>query len=102
MRICVIPGDGIGPEVLGAAAQVLRALVPAVELLEAEAGWATFQRLGTALPDATLAVARAADAVLFGAVASPSHPVPGYSSPIVRLRRELDLYANIRPVDGGR
>ncbi len=102
MRICVIPGDGIGPEVLGAATQVLRALVPAVELLEAEAGWATFQRLGTALPDATLAAARAADAVLFGAVASPSHPVPGYSSPIVRLRRELDLYANIRPVDGGR
>ena len=97
MRICVIPGDGIGPEVLGAATQVLRALVPAVELLEAEAGWATFQRLGTALPDATLAAARAADAVLFGAVASPSHPVPGYSSPIVRLRRELDLYANIRP-----
>jgi homoisocitrate dehydrogenase len=44
--------------------------------------------------------ARAADAILFGAVASPSHAVPGYRSPIVQLRRELDLYANIRPVSG--
>ncbi len=99
MRVCVISGDGIGPEVLGAAVDVLRAVVPAVNLIEVEAGWATFQRLGVALPDATLAAARAADAVLFGAVASPSHSVPGYRSPIVALRRELDLYANIRPVN---
>lgn len=98
MRICVIPGDGIGPEVIGAALPALRALAPDAELVEAEAGWAAFQRYGAALPAATLAAAQAADAVLFGAVASPSHPVPGYSSPIVRLRRELDLYANIRPV----
>ncbi|MEI6777503.1 MAG: isocitrate/isopropylmalate dehydrogenase family protein [Chloroflexales bacterium] len=100
MRVCVISGDGIGPEVLGAAVNVLRAVVPHVELTEAEAGWATFQRLGVALPDTTLTAARAADAVLFGAVASPSHNVPGYRSPIVALRRELDLYANIRPVVG--
>ncbi|MBX0328629.1 NAD-dependent isocitrate dehydrogenase [Oscillochloris sp. ZM17-4] len=100
MRVCVIPGDGIGPEVLGAAVDVLRAVAPDVELAEAEAGWAAFQRHGEALPAATLAAARAADAVLFGAVASPSHSVPGYRSPIVSLRRELDLYANIRPVVG--
>ncbi len=96
----MISGDGIGPEVLGAAVSVLRTVVPNVELIEVEAGWATFQRLGVALPDATLAAARVADAVLFGAVASPSHNVPGYRSPIVALRRELDLYANIRPVVG--
>jgi homoisocitrate dehydrogenase len=101
MRLCVIPGDGIGPEVIDAATAVLRALVPNVELEQAEAGWTTFQRRGTALPDATLSAARAADAVLFGAVASPSHSAPGYSSPIVRLRRELDLFANIRPVQSG-
>ena len=100
MRICVIPGDGIGPEVIGAATRVLLALAPDTELSEAEAGWATFQRHGAALPEATLAAARAADAVRFGAVASPSHAVAGYSSPIVRLRRELDLYANIRPTQG--
>ncbi|NTV65395.1 MAG: isocitrate/isopropylmalate dehydrogenase family protein [Oscillochloris sp.] len=97
MRVCVIPGDGIGPEVLGAAVEVLRAVAPDVELSEAAAGWATFQRQGVALPSETLAAARSADAVLFGAVASPSHNVPGYRSPIVALRRDLDLYANIRP-----
>ncbi|NTV04378.1 isocitrate/isopropylmalate dehydrogenase family protein [bacterium] len=97
MRVCVIPGDGIGPEVLASAVEVLRAVAPDVELSEAEAGWATFQRHGVALPSETLAAARAADAVLFGAVASPSHSVPGYRSPIVALRRDLDLYANIRP-----
>ncbi len=100
MRICVIAGDGIGPEVIGAATRVLLALAPAAELVEAEAGWGAFERHGAALPAATLAAARAADAVLFGAVASPSHAVPGYSSPIVRLRRELDLYANFRPTLG--
>ncbi|NNJ13689.1 isocitrate/isopropylmalate dehydrogenase family protein [Chloroflexales bacterium ZM16-3] len=100
MKVCVIPGDGIGPEVIGAAVEVLRAVAPAVELTEAEAGWAAFQRHGAALPTETLAAAKAADAVLFGAVASPSHSVPGYRSPIVALRRELDLYANIRPVVG--
>ncbi len=97
MRICVIPGDGIGPEVLGAATQVLCALVPEVELTEAEAGWGAFERHGVALPPATLAAAREADGMLFGAVASPSHAVAGYRSPIVQLRRELDLYANLRP-----
>ena len=100
MRVCVIPGDGIGPEVIAAAVRALLALVPAAELVEAEAGWATFQRTGAARPEATLAAAREADAVLFGAAASPIHPVPGYRSPIVQLRRELDLYANIRPVSG--
>ncbi|RRR69313.1 MAG: isocitrate/isopropylmalate dehydrogenase family protein [Candidatus Viridilinea halotolerans] len=97
MRVCVIPGDGIGPEVLGVATRVLQVLVPSVEFTEAAAGWATFERHGVALPTATLEAAKAADAILFGAVASPSHNVPGYRSPIVQLRRELDLYANIRP-----
>ena len=97
MRVCVIPGDGIGVEVLAVATRALQTLRPGVELLYAEAGWGTFQSHGVALPAMTPAAARAADAILFGAVASPSHPVPGYRSPIVQLRRELDLYANIRP-----
>lgn len=100
MNICVIPGDGIGLEVIGAAVRVLRALAPAAAITEAEAGWGAFERHGVALPAATLAAAQAADAILFGAVASPSHAVPGYRSPIVQLRRDLDLYANIRPVSG--
>lgn len=99
MQLCIIPGDGIGPEVIGAALRLLDAVSSGLDIVrvEAQAGWGTFQATGSALPEATLALARASDAVLFGAVASPSHPVPGYRSPIVALRRELDLYANIRP-----
>jgi homoisocitrate dehydrogenase len=97
IKLCVIGGDGIGPEVTKAALDVLHATRLPLQVVEAEAGWACFERHGTALPEATLAAARGSDAVLFGAVASPSHPVPGYRSPIVALRRALDLYANIRP-----
>jgi homoisocitrate dehydrogenase len=98
LRLLVLPGDGIGREVIPAAVAVLRATGLPLELSEGEAGWECFQRHGAALPNETLAAARAAQAVLFGAVASPSFPVPGYRSPIVALRRALDLYANIRPV----
>jgi len=97
-RILVLPGDGIGREVVPAALDVLRATGLPFEFVPGEAGWECFQQHGTSLPDATLAAARAADAILFGAVSSPSHPVAGYRSPIVGLRRALDLYANIRPV----
>jgi homoisocitrate dehydrogenase len=97
MQLCVIPGDGIGQEVIPAAVAVLQAVMPQVQLTFAEAGWETFQRIGNALPEETLAAARRAGVVLFGAVASPSHPVPGYRSPIVALRRELDVFANLRP-----
>jgi homoisocitrate dehydrogenase len=97
MHLCVIPGDGIGQEVIPAAVAVLQAVMPQVQLTFAEAGWETFQRTGNALPEATLAAARRAGVVLFGAVASPSHPVPGYRSPIVALRREMDVFANLRP-----
>src|SRR6185503_18488863 len=100
-RILVLPGDGIGREVIPAALEVLRATGLPLSFTTAEAGWECFQRHGASLPDETLAAARAADAVLFGAVSSPSHPVAGYRSPIVGLRRALDLYANIRPVRGG-
>jgi homoisocitrate dehydrogenase len=99
-RLCVIPGDGIGQEVVPAAVAVLRAVMPELEIVHAEAGWGTFQRTGTALPAETLAAARACGAVLFGAVSSPSHPVEGYRSPIVALRREMDVFANLRPTRG--
>ena len=101
-RLCVIPGDGIGQEVIPIAVNVLRAALSDLVVVEAEAGWGTFQRTGTALPPATLQAARDCQAVLFGAVASPLHPVEGYRSPIVALRRALDVFANLRPVRGWR
>jgi homoisocitrate dehydrogenase len=96
--ICLIPGDGIGQEVIPAAADVLQVLGLELDFVQAEAGFACFKKHGSALPEATLAMARKSDAVLFGATSSPSTIVPGYRSPILALRREFDLYANLRPV----
>lgn len=97
-RIGVIPGDGIGHEVVPVAQRVLEALALPLEFVPLEAGWGAFERTGAALPPATLEALRSCDGALFGAVSSPSHQVAGYSSPIVALRKELDLYANLRPV----
>ena len=97
-RICLIEGDGIGYEVVPAGRRLLEATGLPFEFIQAEAGWETFQRRGTALPEETVAAATEADATLFGAVSSPLQPVAGYKSPIVALRRQLDLYANLRPV----
>ena len=97
--ICLIPGDGVGREVIPAAARVLAAAEPDLRFVEADAGWDCFQRCGSALPEATRAAVASADATLFGATQSPSGPVAGYASPILALRRSFDLYANLRPVN---
>jgi homoisocitrate dehydrogenase len=66
-----------------------------------DAGFDFFLKSGTALPESTLdALIYKVDCALFGAVSSPTHKVMGYTSPIVKLRKELGLYANIRPVQG--
>ena len=96
--ICLIPGDGVGQEVIPAAAEAIKTLGLALAFGEAEAGFACFKKHGSALPEATLEQARQSDAVLFGATSSPSNIVPGYRSPILALRKEFDLYANLRPV----
>ncbi len=95
--ICLIEGDGIGREVVPAGRRVLEATGLDLRFTQAEAGWAVFQRDGVALPEATVDAVRAADATLLGAVSSPLQPVEGYRSPVVELRRRLDLYANLRP-----
>ena len=97
-RICLIEGDGIGHEVVPAGRQLLEATGLSFEFITAEAGWETFQRSGTALPDETVSAVSSAHATLFGAVSSPLQAVKGYRSPIVALRRQLELYANLRPV----
>jgi len=97
VELCVIEGDGIGHEVIPAAVQVLKQVVPTIHVHHALAGWAYFQEHGTPLPDETLALAAKCRAVLFGAVSSPSYPIENYYSPVVRLRRELQAFANLRP-----
>ncbi|RVD86266.1 uncharacterized protein DFL_004552 [Arthrobotrys flagrans] len=103
LRIGLIPGDGIGLEVIPAGRQVLEAIASQfnlkVSFVDLEAGWATFQKTGTALPEHTVEVLQNdCDGALFGAISSPTTKVAGYSSPIVALRKRLSLYANVRPV----
>jgi len=98
--ITLIPGDGIGQEVIPAARDVLSALDLPLTFQTADAGFGTFERCGSALPDETIAACTASDAILFGATSSPMHKVEGYRSPILLLRRHFDLYANLRPAIG--
>ncbi|KAJ6021762.1 homoisocitrate dehydrogenase mitochondrial precursor [Penicillium herquei] len=103
LRIGLIPGDGIGREVIPAGRRLLESLPSSLGLkfnfVDLDAGFETFQRTGSALPDKTVeTLKKECDGALFGAVSSPSTKVAGYSSPIVALRKKLDLYANVRPV----
>ena len=103
MRIAVLPGDGIGPEVAAAATRVLEALPLEVELEEHPFGGAAIHATGKPLPDETLAGCRRADAVLLGAVGLPEfdgaavRPEQG----LIALRSALETYANLRPTRGG-
>ena len=104
MKIAVLPGDGIGKEIIAEALKVLRALERhglALELHEAPVGGAGYEASGDPLPEATLALAREADAILFGAVGGWEYDkLPRPKRPeqaILRLRKELNLFANLRP-----
>jgi homoisocitrate dehydrogenase len=94
----LIPGDGVGREVIPAAAEVLAALGLGLRFVEAQAGFELFRKTGNAIPDKTLAEVESAGVALFGATSSPSSVVAGYRSPILTLRQAFDLYANLRPV----
>ncbi|MDI9617794.1 isocitrate/isopropylmalate family dehydrogenase, partial [Methanothermobacter sp.] len=93
-RITVIPGDGIGKEVMEAALHVLGGLDLELKFVYAEAGNECFMKCGETIPEETVKLVRGSDATLFGAVTT----VPGQKSAIITLRRELDLFANLRPV----
>src|SRR5512136_700579 len=98
-RIAVAEGDGIGREVIPVARKVLETVRPDLEFFPVEVGYGRWERTGEAITPAEIEAMRGADAVLFGAVTTP--PDPGYRSVVVRMRKELDLYANVRPVKGG-
>ncbi len=95
MKIAVIPGDGIGLEVLPAALDVLDALGLDIEKIPLEIGYRKWESTGSAITDEDISIIKECDCVLFGAITTP--PDPNYKSVLVRLRKELDLYANIRP-----
>jgi 3-isopropylmalate dehydrogenase len=101
MKIAVLPGDGIGPEIVTQAVKVLNALGEKFEMETAPVGGAGYEASGHPLPDATLKLAKEADAVLFGSVGDwkydkldrPLRP----EQALLGLRKHLNLFANLRP-----
>jgi 3-isopropylmalate dehydrogenase len=101
MKIAVLPGDGIGPEIVSQAVRVLNALGPQFNLETAPVGGAAYDVAGHPLPPATLELAQKADAILFGAVGDWKYDsLPRELRPeqaILGLRKHLELFANFRP-----
>ena len=100
-RVAVLAGDGIGPEVTRAAERVLHAALPSCTFTPAPVGASAIASHGTPLPDETLAVVRASDAILFGAVGGPGFddvaPEKRPEAALLTLRKTFGLYANVRP-----
>ena len=101
MKIAVLPGDGIGPEIVAEAVKVLNALDEKFEMETAPVGGAGYEAEGHPLPDNTLKLAKEADAILFGAVGdwkydSLDRPLRPEQA-ILGLRKHLQLFANFRP-----
>jgi 3-isopropylmalate dehydrogenase len=101
MRVAVLPGDGIGPEIIAQARKVLDRLNLALEMQEAPVGGAGYEASGDPLPASTLKIAKEADAILFGAVGDPRYDklerAKRPEQAILGLRKELGLFANLRP-----
>jgi 3-isopropylmalate dehydrogenase len=102
-RIVLLPGDGIGPEIVGPATQVLNAVAPDLDYEEHVFGGASIDAHGTALTDETLTACRQADAVLLAAVGGPKWDTTDPRRPrpeqgLLGLRKGLNLFANLRPV----
>ncbi|MFG0329031.1 MAG: isocitrate/isopropylmalate dehydrogenase family protein [Phycisphaerales bacterium] len=94
--ICLIPGDGIGPEVTKAAIEVVEAAGADIDWVELDAGAAAFEKHGAVLPDATIDAIRQHGLALKGPVTTPVGS--GFRSVNVQLRKTFDLYAAVRPV----
>jgi len=95
-RVLVIPGDGIGPEVIGPSVDILSEITNDIEFEFTNAGRTLFEKTGESIANETLDKAKEADAIFFGATATARDE--RYVSPILTLRKKLDLYANVRPI----
>jgi methanogen homoisocitrate dehydrogenase len=95
-RIAIVEGDGIGHEVIPVARRVLELLHPEYEYFDVDVGYGRWERTGCPCTDPDIAELKTADAILFGAITTP--PMKDYQSIVLRIRKALDLYANLRPV----
>jgi isopropylmalate/isohomocitrate dehydrogenase-like protein len=98
VKIVVLPGDGIGPEVIEAAVKVLRSLMPSLTFEYFEIGLELFKRTGETITGGSVEELKKVGVGLLGPVSSPLNLTSNYKSPVLTLRRELDLYANVRPI----
>jgi methanogen homoisocitrate dehydrogenase len=94
-KVAIAAGDGIGPEVVESALAVLDAAGAQFERVPVEIGLARWKSTGLAMSEEDLEVLNECDCILLGAISTP--PDPNYKSVLLRIRKELDLYANIRP-----
>ena len=102
MKLAILPGDGIGPEIVAQAVKVLKALnINDLSMTEAPIGGAGYEAFGDPLPDSTLQLAKDSDAVLLGAVGDWKYDkLERHLRPergLLRMRKELNLFANLRP-----
>ncbi|MCD6410284.1 MAG: isocitrate/isopropylmalate dehydrogenase family protein [Candidatus Verstraetearchaeota archaeon] len=97
-RVAVIPGDGVGPEVIGAAVKILEHLHLDLKFEFFDLGYCKMRKTGEAISDDDVEAIKEIGVVLMGPVQSPPPSVQGYRSPVLTLRRELDLYVNLRPI----
>ncbi len=97
-RIAVVEGDGIGHEVIPVAQKALGVLHPEYEYFPVEVGYGRWEQTGCPCADGDISELKTADAILFGAVTTP--PMKDYQSIVLRIRKALDLFANLRPVRG--
>ncbi|HOX36101.1 MAG TPA: isocitrate/isopropylmalate dehydrogenase family protein [Methanoregulaceae archaeon] len=97
-RIAIVEGDGIGHEVIPVAEAVLELLHPEYEYFAIDVGFHRWEQTGCPCADRDIEALKMADAILFGAVTTP--PMKDYQSVVLRIRKALDLYANLRPVKG--
>ncbi len=98
MKLAIIPGDGIGPEVVTEAVKVLDTVLPGVEKSHYDLGAKRFHATGELLPDSTITELRGHDAILLGAIGDPSVPSGVLERGLLlRLRFELDHHVNLRP-----
>jgi methanogen homoisocitrate dehydrogenase len=97
-KIAVVEGDGIGHEVIPVARSILETLHPEYEYFTVDVGYGMWERTGCPCADREITELKTADAILFGAITTP--PMKDYQSVVLRIRKALDLYANLRPIKG--
>ena len=95
-KICRIPGDGIGHDVMEAAMILMEAIPLDIEWIDADAGWCMWEKYQNTVPDATWEALKQSQCCLFGAITSKPG-IKGFLSAILQIRQKFDLYINMRP-----